>query len=369
MTLRKLPLALLLLCAPSLPLACSSSSDAPVTPNSGGTAGASGGGNATSAGAGAGGAAAGTGGTPLLSGGSDAGGVGEAGGANGGASDDSPTAKARGKYLTGLLGCVNCHTPKVSGMLDMANLFGGADCTADAMGNCLSVPNLTPDATGLKDRTDQQILDAFRLGKDPEAVAGMPAFLFASMPYYRFANLSDDDARAIVAYLRSIPAVMHKVKENAGTFATQPAAPQWTPADPTKLPPPSAAAPADASNGKYLATIMCSTCHTVNTAATAPLHIDETKAFQGGKTITPMGANMMMFQSANLTPDKTGLQGWTQDQIVTAITMAKDKDGKTLCAPMAANPVITPEDAKSIADYLLSLTAVANSVTACKTRR
>jgi mono/diheme cytochrome c family protein len=250
----------------------------------------------------------------------------------------------------------------------MANLFGGADCAADAMGNCLSVPNLTPDATGLKDRTDQQILDAFRLGKDPDAVAGMPGYLFANMPYYRFANLSDDDARAIVAYLRSIPAVMHEVKENAGTFATQPAVPQWTPADPTKLPPPGAAAPADASNGKYLATIMCSTCHTVNTAATAPLHIDETKAFQGGKATTPMGANMMMFQSANLTPDKTGLQGWTQAQIVTAITMAQDKDGKTLCAPMAANPVITPEDAKSIADYLLSLTPVANSVTACKTR-
>ena len=49
--------------------------------------------------------------------------------------------------------------------------------------------------------------------------------------------------------------------------------------------------------------------------------------------------------------------------------MAKDKDGKTLCAPMAANPVITPEDAKSIADYLQSLQPVSNSVTACMTRK
>src|SRR5260370_958136 len=105
MTLYKLPLALLVLCASSLPLACSSSSDAPLSPNSGGTARASGGGSATS----------------------------DAGGANCGASDASPTAQARGKYLTGLHGCVNCHTPKVNGMLDMANLFGGADCTADAV--------------------------------------------------------------------------------------------------------------------------------------------------------------------------------------------------------------------------------------------
>src|ERR1700733_2990777 len=65
------------------------------------------------------------------------------GGADGSASDTTPTdtsadvaadvagdggglnaAQMRGLYLTGLLGCVNCHTPKLAGnALDTANLF------------------------------------------------------------------------------------------------------------------------------------------------------------------------------------------------------------------------------------------------------
>ncbi|HEY2900024.1 MAG TPA: c-type cytochrome [Polyangia bacterium] len=279
----------------------------------------------------------------------------------------------RGQYLSSLLGCVNCHTPKLAGnALDTARLFSGVDCTADASGNCLSTPNLTPDATGIMNLTDQQLKDAFQKGLDPEAPAdgGAQAYLFANMPYYQFANLSADDASAIVAYLRHLTPVAHKVKDNAGTFATQPAAAQWTPADPTLLPIPGTGAPADAPNGKYLATLLCATCHTVNTAATAPLHIDESKGFQGGKTSSIAGdGGTTMFQSANLTPDMTGIKDWMVSDVVTAIKMAKDKMGKTLCSPMRANATITDADATAVADYLLSLTAVPNAaVMACMAR-
>jgi len=209
------------------------------------------------------------------------------------------------------------------------------------------------------------------MGKDPESPAdgGAQNYLFANMPWFQFANLTDADAMAIVAYLRVLAPVAHKVKENAGMFAQQPTAPQWTPADPAKLPAVAAGAPADASNGKYLATLLCVTCHTVNVGTTPPLHIDEAKAFQGGKTSTITGdGGMMTFQSANLTPDMTGLKGWTAEQIVTAIRMAKDKMGKTLCAPMRANGAMTAEDAMAIADYLMSLPLAANTINACMAR-
>jgi mono/diheme cytochrome c family protein len=307
---------------------------------------------------------------------------GQADGADGG----QTAAEARGQYLTSVLGCVNCHSPKVGGAIDTANLFAGVDCTPDTSGNCLSTPNLTPDATGLKSWTDQQIMDAFRKGIDPEgstsdggtdaapADAGSDggaalAYLFANMPYYQFANLTDADAEAIVSYLRSLKAVEHEVRANAGTFATPLTAPQWTPADPTKLPSPSADASADATNGKYLATLLCVTCHTVNTSATSPLHIDETKAFQGGKTSTiSSDGGSMMFQASNLTPDATGVQGWSTDDIVTAIIGGKDQLGFTLCPPMRANDAITVEDATAIADYLKTLAPVANTINACKDR-
>ncbi|HEX3697828.1 MAG TPA: c-type cytochrome [Polyangia bacterium] len=339
--------------------------------------------DAGSGGSGSGGATTGTGG---------AGGASATGGAGGSSSDAGPTdtgadvatdvagdgggltaTQMRGQYLTSLLGCVNCHTPKLTGgALDTANLFAGVDCTADASGNCLSTPNLTPDATGIMSLTDQQLKDAFQKGMRPAAAAdaGAATFLFANMPYYQYANLSADDASAIVAYLRQLVPVVHKVKDNAGTSATPPTAAQWTPADPTMLPAPGATAPADAANGKYLATLMCATCHTVNTAATAPLHIDETKGFQGGKTSSITGdGGTMMFQSANLTPDMTGIMGWMVSDVVTAIKMAKDKMGKTLCSPMRANATITDADATAVADYLLSLPAVANpAVMACMAR-
>jgi mono/diheme cytochrome c family protein len=189
------------------------------------------------------------------------------------------------------------------------------------------------------------------------------------MPYYQFANLTDADAQAIVVYLRSLKAVAHAVKANAGTFATQPTAPQWTPADPTKLPAPSADASADTANGKYLATLLCVTCHTVNTSATSPLHIDETKAFQGGKTSTiTADGGAVMFQASNLTPDATGIQTWSTDDIVTAIVYGKDQILNTLCPPMRANAAMTIADATAIADYLKSLAPVANAVNACPDR-
>jgi cytochrome c551/c552 len=302
-------------------------------------------------------------------------------------------AQARGQYLTSVLGCVSCHSPKLNGVVDTANLFAGVDCTADTSGNCLSDPNLTNDATGLKSWTDQQIIDAFRLGKIPApstadggtdaavadaGIAGSDAgadggaagaYLFANMPWYQFANLTDADAAGIVAYLRSVKPVAHTVKANAGSFATPPTSPPWTPADPAKLPTPSADASADATNGKYLATLLCVTCHTVNTGTSAPLHIDETKAFEGGKTSTiTVDGGAMMFQASNLTPDATGVQGWSTDDLVTAIISAKDQLGATLCSPMRANAAITEADATAIADYLKSLPPVANAVNACMAR-
>jgi mono/diheme cytochrome c family protein len=275
----------------------------------------------------------------------------------------------RGKYLVGVLNCANCHTPKVPNttMPDTTMTLAGVDCFVSTPG-CLSSANLTPDMdTGLGAFSDQAIIDVLRTGKDPDPQAA-GKYIFSRMPYYQFANLSDDDAKAIVAYLRALPAVKHDVKEATAPFDQAPSAPEWAPVDPAKLPAPGAGAPADAANGKYLASIMCVTCHSPDATGT-PKHVDETTAFQGGQsaTITSAGT-MMMFQSANLTPDMTGIKGWTAADVVTAIKTAKDKMGKTLCAPMRANTAITDADATAIGDYLTSIPPVAHTVTACGAR-
>jgi mono/diheme cytochrome c family protein len=286
------------------------------------------------------------------------------------AGDGGTVMITRGQYLVGVLGCNGCHTPKtMAGAPDTTKTLSGIDCFV-SMGGCLSSANLTPDMdTGIGGFSDQAIIDAFRAGKDPDPMAA-GKYLFARMPYYQFAPLSDDDAHAIVAYLRSLPAIKHAVMDAAGSFAMPPTSPEWTPVDPTKLPAPGAGAPADAANGKYFASILCVNCHSPAPTGMPPKHVDETTAFQGGQssTLNAGDAGMIMFDSANLTPDMTGIKDWMVTDLVKAIKMAKDPMGKTLCSPMRANASITDADATAIADYLKSIPPVAHAVTACSAR-
>ncbi len=310
-----------------------------------------------------------------------------------GETHDGPTdgvplsaAAMRGQYLVGVLGCAGCHT---------ANLAGKATFATDTATNgALASANLTPDATGIKNLTDQQVIDAFTKGIYPGATDAGTQYLFANMPYYQFATLTTADATDIVAYLRSV-APVSLMAVDTGLFATRPTAAQWTLNTLAGLP--NAATPdggvdggadaavASTSNGKYLASLVCATCHTVNTAATTPpFALDETKGYQGRKIVNitqtvPVdggadggdagdagdAATTTMvtesIESANLTPDVTGLAGWTAPQISTAITTAKDKLSRQICG-MRANSM-TALDATDIANYLQAIPAVANTPT------
>jgi mono/diheme cytochrome c family protein len=121
--------------------------------------------------------------------------------------DETPI--QRGKYLTQITGCSDCHTP--GGMLgqpDMARYLGGSDVGFAIPGVGIYVgPNLTPDPqTGLGGWSDEQIIAALRTGKRSDGRT-----LSEVMPYPSFAHLSDQDAAAIVAFLKSLPPVKNKV--------------------------------------------------------------------------------------------------------------------------------------------------------------
>ena len=121
-----------------------------------------------------------------------------------------PAAIARGKYLVTIAGCHDCHTPGYFlGKPDMARYLGGSEVGFELPGlGVFHGPNLTPDKeTGLGNWTDQQIIEAFQQGKRPDN-----RMLAPIMPYHAFANLTPDDAQAIVAFLRSVPPVQHKVE-------------------------------------------------------------------------------------------------------------------------------------------------------------
>lgn len=125
----------------------------------------------------------------------------------------SPHDVVRGKHLVNtVLGCPGCHSQRADevsaqGLVVDVNMEGNPDNFAEGLGR-LHAGNLTPGGP-LASWSDGEIVRAIREGirQDGRTLIGMPS------RYYR--NLSDDDVRAIVAYLRSVPAVPASVPQTS----------------------------------------------------------------------------------------------------------------------------------------------------------
>ena len=129
----------------------------------------------------------------------------------------SPEQVERGEYLVALLGCASCHTDgALTGNPDYQRHLAGSR-TGIAYSNPMSQqnpgvvypPNLTPDPdTGIGAWNDSDIIQMIRIGIHPDGGHTLPV-----MPWPAYAKISDADVNAIVAYLRSLPPIRHKVPE------------------------------------------------------------------------------------------------------------------------------------------------------------
>lgn len=248
----------------------------------------------------------------------------------------------RGRYLVnGIAACGNCHTQKgPQGPLPGMDLAGGLPLQEKQFTAFSS--NITPDAeTGIGKWTDAQIIRALREGRRPDdSVIGPP------MPIALYRGISDADARAIVAYLRSVPAVKHIAPKS-----------NYRAPLPTSYGPPlKRVAEVPRSNklayGRYLAGPLghCMECHSAPKA-------DGSGDLEGG-----LGAGGMVFHgpwgestATNLTP--TALGKWTDDEIKRVITTGKRPDGKQLKPPMgmAYYANMSAADLDALVAYLRSL--------------
>jgi mono/diheme cytochrome c family protein len=120
-------------------------------------------------------------------------------------SSDDPV--ARGKYIVTLANCHTCHSPTqktepISGRM----LAGGVHFTTP-FGAFVSA-NITPDPeSGVGKWSKEDFYKLFRTG-----VRKGGAQLTANfMPWYIYKNMTDADLDAVIAYLRSIPAVKNDV--------------------------------------------------------------------------------------------------------------------------------------------------------------
>jgi mono/diheme cytochrome c family protein len=283
----------------------------------------------------------------------------------------------RGEYLVSAVAvCGDCHTPRnKDGSFDTTRLLAGNPAFADiapktkGMGLVPS-KNLTPDPeTGLGDWSDDEIKNAMLNGMDNE---GEP--LFAIMPYYVLHNMSEEDADAIVAYLRSIPAVEQEIPEREELgFEVTAASPVPAEMIPDTTLPTTDEDYEAAVQGKYLAGNIgiCMECHTA--AAMAPVPIDVKGLFAGGREFVaaeiglPSPPFPEVIVSHNVTPDKTGIAGFTPEQVRTVLKQGTDEEGDGICPPMPSGPMgafanLTDEDALAIGVYLTTIEPIANPI-------
>ncbi|HUZ32513.1 MAG TPA: cytochrome c [Xanthobacteraceae bacterium] len=115
----------------------------------------------------------------------------------------------RGHYLVVIAGCNDCHTPGFFlGKPDPNKYLGGSDVGFEIPGlGVFNGRNITPDKeTGIGSWTDEQVATAITTGKRPDDRQLAPI-----MNYQAFVNMTKDDVKAVVAYLRTIPPVHNTV--------------------------------------------------------------------------------------------------------------------------------------------------------------
>ena len=152
---------------------------------------------------------------------------------------DSMARIKRGEYLVTVGGCNDCHSPKIMTPMGPAPdpkrllsghpaaeplpaitdkkmvapgqwaLFSPSLTAAVGPWGTSFAANLTPDDTGLGNWTEAQFFKAIREGKSKGLEGGRP--MLPPMPWFNFAKMSDEDLKAVYAYLKSIPPVQNVV--------------------------------------------------------------------------------------------------------------------------------------------------------------
>jgi cytochrome c553 len=266
----------------------------------------------------------------------------------------------RGGYLASLGGCGLCHMPMTEQGPDMTRMFAGGFTATEKLPDGSTFQwrgaNITPDKdTGIGAWTDQQLATAIREGVRPDGRRLSPI-----MPYMLYNRLTDDDVKAMAAFLRSLPPIANKVEpvDSSKLLAMMP------PVPPAKNEPVGAD---PVAKGAYTASLMhCVLCHT----PLGPQGPDMSKAFAGGTPmeVPPMFGTGVLYAS-NITSDpETGIGKWTEADIIKAVTAATRPDGRPIQGPMQFYaPMwsqLTDEDAGDLARFVKSIPPIVNKVPA-----
>jgi hypothetical protein len=279
----------------------------------------------------------------------------------------TPERLARGKYLVHhVADCLGCHSDHLLafGCPVKPGTEGQGGFVFDkkiGFPGEVAAQNITSDReTGLGGWTDGEILRAMREGVDRHGEA-----LFPMMPYVHLAKMSDEDARSVVAYLRTLPAVRNQVVGKHIDFPVN----LFIKFVPKPLTGPVNAPPTTDSvaYGKYLTTVAgCYECHTPHDDKN---QLDEAHPFSGGWEMRgPWGR----VNTANLTPHPGTFIGQaSKEEFIGRFRAFSNTDvttaplvpaGRNTVMPWMAFSGMTDHDLGAIYDYLKTVPPIEHKV-------
>jgi hypothetical protein len=236
--------------------------------------------------------------------------------------DITPALLERGKYLVNhVLLCNDCHSERdwtlYSGpakpplgagrpCLDRNSKAVGINFGMGGFPGRLCIRNITPDVeTGIGGWTDGEIVRAIREGVSRNGEA-----LFPIMPWFMYQVLSDEDAAAVIAYMRSQPPVKSFRPDRKLDFPLNVIF-RFYP-KPLDGPVTAPARSDTVAYGRYLSKIArCEFCHTARIRGRVEPVPD--RLFSGG---VPFVMGTRTQYSMNLTPHLTGLGAWTKEMFL-----------------------------------------------------
>lgn len=255
---------------------------------------------------------------------------------------------ARGEYLTRAADCEACHTR------EGGKPFAGGRPFVLPFGTIWST-NITADAaTGIGGYSDAQWVAMMRHGKRRDGQQ-----LYPAMPFATYALMTDADALAIKAYLKTVSPVNAPTRPNTfgWPFDQRPLIEIWAwmfnPAKPFE---PVAERSPQWNRGAYLVEAMahCAECHTPRNLGFA---LNNREKFAGAVT----GG----WRAPNISSDKTGgIGGWDDAALTSYLSRGYATGHGVATGPMGEAvdyglSHLTPDDIAAIVTYLRSVPGVA----------
>lgn len=264
----------------------------------------------------------------------------------------TPQMIGEGKRLTQIM-CAPCHydpaTKKLTGirMEDVPGFIGK-----------VIAKNITnhPEK-GIGKYTDGELAYIIRTGVAKDGKI---------MPYMQRPNLSDQDLRAIIAFLRSDDEMVAASDANPGeTQYTAMGKMGVSKSKPLPYPSGEIAKPAISDKvafGKYLVdNYSCYDCHSKSFMAIDKVNPEKSKGYMGGgnKLKDHSGKTVL---SSNLTFHETGIGSWTEAEFASAVRKGIGKNNKIVAYPMPIFSEISDEEISAIYEYLKTIPKIDNKV-------